>query len=335
MKIAITGGGTGGHLAIAKALKESLNSRGIEPIFIGSTYGQDRAWFEQDRGWSRKLFCETSGVVNKKGIAKLLSLWDIFRATMQVRSVLKEEGVEAVFSVGGYSAAPASFAAIISKKPFYIHEQNAVMGRLNKMLLPKATMLFSSYHDSVIRDYPVREIFFQKARVRHKIERIIFLGGSQGASAINTFAMQVAEVLDQRGIKIIHQCGERDFDMLYTFYKQKKIEADLFAFSKEIEEKIAVADFAICRAGAGTVWELTATQLPALFIPYPYAAGDHQYHNAKFLVDQAVALLVRQEALTPEILEAVWKMDIADVSKKLSTMIAPKGAEKIIDTIVS
>ena len=208
------------------------------------------------------------------------------------------------------------------------------MGRLNQMLLPKATMLFSSYHDSVVKDYPVRDIFFQKARLRQKIETIIFLGGSQGASAINRFAMQVAEVLDKRGVKIIHQCGTQEYEKLQHFYEEKGIGVDLFAFSKEIEKKIEVADFAICRAGAGTVWELTATQLPALFIPYPYAAGDHQYHNAEFLAQQGVARIVRQEMLAPEVLDQIWEMDIAKMSEKLSSMIAPQGAQKIVDAIV-
>ena len=334
MRVAITGGGTGGHLTIAKAIKEELNLRGIRPLFIGSTYGQDRAWFEEDEGWEAKYFLETSGVVNKKGLAKLGALKDIFKATMQARSLITTQKIDVVFSVGGYSAAPASFAALMMKKDFYMHEQNAVMGRLNKLLLPKARMLFSSYHDSVIKDYPVRDIFFQNARVRKKINTIIFLGGSQGASAINDFALMVAEELDNKGIKIIHQCGKRDLEKCQKFYHDKSINAEVFDFSKELEGKIKEADFAICRAGASTVWELTASGLPALFIPYPYAAGDHQYHNAKFLVDKKLAILQREDTLDTEILKQVESLDLAGVSSALQKMISPDGARKIVDVIV-
>jgi UDP-N-acetylglucosamine--N-acetylmuramyl-(pentapeptide) pyrophosphoryl-undecaprenol N-acetylglucosamine transferase len=334
MKIAITGGGTGGHLAIAKAIKEELNLRGIEPLFIGSTYGQDRAWFEKDIGWQATYFFETSGVVNKKGFAKFGALKDIFKATMQARELIKKYQIESLFSVGGYSAAPASFAALMMKKSFYMHEQNAVMGRLNKLLAPKAEMLFSSYHDSTIKDYPVRKIFFQNARVRQGIKTIIFLGGSQGASAINDFALTIADVLDKKGIKIIHQCGRRDLEKCQKFYADMAIDADVFDFSKALESKIQEADFAICRAGASTVWELTASGLPALFVPYPYAAGDHQYHNAKFLVDKKLALLKREAHLSEDILEDIFDLELATISARLQEMIAPDGAKKIVDAIL-
>ncbi len=334
MNIAITGGGTGGHLTIAKALKEELNKRGIKPLFIGSTYGQDRAWFEEDAGWSAKYFFETSGVVNKKGLAKLGALFGIFKAMMKARGIFKRYKIEAVFSVGGYSAAPASFAAIMMHKKFYIHEQNAVMGRLNKLLAPKATMLFSSYHDSVIKDYPVRDIYFNNARVRTEIKTMIFLGGSQGASAINDFALSVAKTLQEKKIHIIHQCGQRDLQKCQKFYHDNKIEVDLFDFTNALEEKIKEADFAICRAGASTVWELSASQLPALFIPYPYAAGNHQYHNAKFLVDKNLALMVKQADITPAVLEDIFDANIQKMSEGLSIMIEKEGAKKIVDAIL-
>lgn len=335
MNIAITGGGTGGHLTIAKSIKEELNKRGIRPIFIGSSYGQDRAWFEEDEGWEKKYFLETAGVVNKKGFAKIASLIDIFKATMYVRKIFKTRHIDAVFSVGGYSAAPASFAAIMMNKPFYIHEQNAVMGRLNKLLASKTTMLFSSYHDSPISDYPIRDIYFDNARVRSEIKTLIFLGGSQGASAINDFALSVAKTLETKGIKIIHQCGKRDFQKCQTFYDDHKIDAELFDFSTLLEEKIQEADFAICRAGASTIWELTATQLPALFIPYPHAAGNHQYYNAKFLADKNLAMLVDQEDLKAIMIEEILLQDIESMSRELAIMIERNGAKGIVDEILS
>jgi len=335
MNIAITGGGTGGHLTIAKAIKEELNKRGIKPVFIGSTYGQDKAWFEKDEGWSEKVFFETSGVVNKKGFAKLGALIDIFKATVSSRHIFKTHDIDAVFSVGGYSAAPASFAAIMAKKKFYMHEQNAVMGKLNKLLAPKATMLFSSYHDSLIKDYPIRDIYFDNARVRKEIKSIIFLGGSQGASSINDFALSIAKTLQEKEIKIIHQCGKRDLEKCQKFYHDKGIEVDLFDFSRALEEKIKEADFAICRAGASTVWELTASQLPALFIPYPYAAGNHQYHNAGFLVDKELALLATQDVLKPAILDDIFALDLEKMSEGLALMIERDGAKKIVDVILN
>ena len=336
MKIVITGGGTGGHLSIAKAIKEELNKRGIKPIFIGSTNGQDRAWFENDEGFLKKYFFNTGGVVNKGGVGKIKSLINILGYAYRCRSIFKEHSIDAVFSVGGYSAAPASIASVVFKKPLYIHEQNAVIGKLNSLLKPYAKAIFSSYFDdSPLKDYPVRDIFFQNARIRDSIKTIIFLGGSQGATAINNFAKSVAPTLKQRGIKVIHQCGKRDYESLKEFYKKIDFEVDLFDFSKNLEEKIKEADFAISRSGASTMWELSASLLPALFIPYPYAAKDHQYYNAKFLNDSGLCFLKREDELDSSVIDEILKSDISKMSYGLNNIIKQGGAKRIVDFMES
>lgn len=335
MNIVITGGGTGGHLTIAKAIKEELNKRGIKPIFIGSTYGQDRAWFKDDEGFEEKYFFETSGVVNQKKLAKIFSLFKIIKASWSCRAIFKKYNIDAVFSVGGYSAAPASFASIAFGKKLYIHEQNAVLGKLHKILKPKADAIFSSYLDeSPVKSYPVREIFFQNARIREEIKTVIFLGGSQGATAINEFAMSVAPTLKEKGIKIIHQSGKRDLKMLEEYYLENEIDADLFDFSNTLEKKIKEADFAICRAGASTLWELCASNLPALYIPYPYAAADHQYFNAKYLADKNLSFLMREDNLKVEILDQILKSNLSLMSSGLKELIEPNGAKEIVDFIL-
>ena len=112
--IAITGGGTGGHLVIAKAIKEELNKRGMKPIYIGSTAGQDKAWFEGDNGFEKTYFLESQGVVNKKGLRKILALYDIMRSAFTCKTILKKYHIRYVFSVGGYSAAPASLVLFLA-----------------------------------------------------------------------------------------------------------------------------------------------------------------------------------------------------------------------------
>jgi len=335
INIAITGGGTGGHLTIAKAIKEELNKRGIKPIFIGSTYGQDKSWFEDDSGFEEKYFFETSGVVNQKYIGKITSLLKIIKSALKCRTILKKHNIDAVFSVGGYSAAPASFASIMFGKKLYIHEQNAVLGKLNNLLKSKSKAIFSSYmDDSPVQSYPVREIFFQDARVRKEIKTIIFLGGSQGATAINSYAMEIATMLKERNIKIIHQCGKRDEEKLQTFYQKLQINVELFSFSTQLESKIKEADFAICRAGASTLWELCASNLPALYIPYPYAAADHQFYNAEFLAKQNLSFVRRENNLSVEDLDMVLESDLEKMSLGLKELIKPNGAKEIVDFIL-
>jgi UDP-N-acetylglucosamine--N-acetylmuramyl-(pentapeptide) pyrophosphoryl-undecaprenol N-acetylglucosamine transferase len=333
IKIAITGGGTGGHLKIAKVIKDELNKREIKPIYIGSTSGADKEWFEKDNGFSKKYFLTSSGVVNKKGLNKINSLINIFKLSLEAKKILKENNIQAVFSVGGYSAAPASFAAFFTNRPLFIHEQNAHIGSLNKLLKPFSKRFFSTflYNDP----YPVEEIFFENARIRKKLKTIIFLGGSQGAVAINDLAISLAPVLKDKNINIIHQTGKKDFKRVKEFYKKHNINADVFDFDKNLIEKIAKADFAISRAGASTLFELVANQIPTIFIPYPYAAGDHQYYNAKFLEEKNAGFVIRQNKIKKEkILEILFNSNLEEISKNLSKINQKNGAKFIVDEII-
>lgn len=337
--IVICGGGTGGHLAVAKALNEELVLRGCRTVFVGSSSGQDKMWFENDAAFSKKFFLPSSGVVNKKGLGKLFSLFNILKLAFKCRKIFKTYAVKAVVSVGGYSAAPAAFAAIISRTPLFIHEQNAVIGNLNKLLKPLAKGFFSSYFKPVF-SYPVAERFFSATRLRSELKTVIFLGGSQGAAAINSLALKLAPVFKQKGVKIIHQCGKNSLESLQEEYKKLGLageELDLFEFDPKIELKMSRADLAISRAGAGTLWELTANALPSVFVPYPHAANNHQVFNAKFLVDQNLAKFCFQkgsEIDADEMLNLINEMDIAQISSKLSRQIDNGGARKIVDEIL-
>ena len=336
--IAISGGGTGGHLAIAKALMQECNKAQIPCIYIGSTAGQDRAWFESEEGFSHRYFLPTQGVVNKKGIGMIKSLFLQLKATFLVYKILKKHKITHLFSVGGYSSAPASFASILSFTPLFIHEQNAIKGTLNRLLSPFAKKIFGSFEDRSKNfyptSYPVREEFFIKARERMKLKTILFLGGSQGAVAINDFALQIAPILHQKGIKIIHQSGERDYERLKEQYAWLNIPVELFAFNSNLVEKMREADFCISRAGASSVWEMCATALPALYIPYPYAAGNHQYYNALFFSSKSLGILCEQKDLNPQMLEQILNFPIAEVSNSLPSHISPNGAKEILDSIL-
>lgn len=333
--ICICGGGTGGHLAIARALGAELKKRGIAVIFIGSQQGQDKMWFESSEIFTQKYFLPSSGVANKRGIKKLFSLLNIIKLAFTCFGIFKKHGVKAVISVGGYSAAPAAFASIASFKPLFIHEQNAATGSLNALLKPLAKKFFCSYDKNEPFDYPVGEEFFERSRIRSKCECVLFLGGSQGASAINALALALAPTLNKRGIKIIHQCGSKEFGSVRAKYSELGIEVQLYDFSKQMPELMSRADVCVSRAGASSLWELCANALPSVFIPYPYAAGDHQYYNAKFLTDLGLAGLFRQESLEPSaVLDFIGKMDLESISKALKEQIESRGSEKIIDEVL-
>lgn len=331
MKVVITGGGTGGHLSVAKAFLEELVSRDIECIFIGSSFGQDLSYFENEARFSKKFFLQTSGVVNKKGLSKIKSLFFQALALKEAIKVLKEEKIKCVISVGGYSAAPASFGAIFCKIPLFIHEQNAKIGRLNGFLKNRATLFFSSYLEP-FWEYPTQNEFFVTQRARKELKNILFIGGSQGARAINQFAITLACEINKKGIKIFHQCGQRDFENTLEEYKKLNLKIKIIQKEQDLQEDFEVGlfdfcffmpkimqkcDFAVSRAGASSLWELCANGLPALFVPYPYAAQNHQYFNAKFIQDKELGFLCEEKDLFCDVLWGI--LEILD-SKKLESL---------------
>ncbi len=331
--IVMTGGGTGGHLAIIRSVKEALiDLKTPTPplIYIGSTLGQDRSWFEEDNEFTQRFFLDSRGVVNQGMIGKFTSLGLLARSVMQARMILKKYQAQLLFCVGGYSAAPAAIAALTLGIPLIIHEQNALSGTLNRLLRPYAKAFISSYDPkSPISAYPVKSSFFEKARVRSEVKKILFLGGSQGALAINKLALALARDLRERGIAILHQAGERHIKRVQEAYQKQGVEAEVFGFSKNLDEYMSQADFAVARAGASTLWELAANGLPTLFVPFPYAAGDHQYHNAKFLAKRHLAWVLRESELEPGKVLDLLKHDLSIPSKGLIDFTPRKGAEKI------
>ena len=332
MRILITGGGTGGHLAIAKSLRDAAIKAGHTCVFVGSTAGQDLSWFKDDTTFEQTHFLKTSGVVNKKGFAKLFSLFLTLRASYQALFIVKN--VDAVICVGGFSAAPASFAAVLLRRPYFIHEQNAAIGRLNRLLRPFSKGFFSSYEeDSIVKDYPVRESFFELSRLRNKVKTIIFLGGSQGARFINEHAIEIAPILQEKNIRIIHQAGKLELDKVEKSYKDLGIEALVFDFRPDLDILMQESDFAVSRSGASTLWELAASSLPALYIPYPYAAGNHQYYNARYLVKQKASWIVSQEEDPYARLSELLEHDMQEASENLQRLIHPNAAEQIIKEV--
>jgi len=324
----MTGGGTGGHLAIIKAVKEQINNR--ELIYIGSTKGQDKSWFENDIDFKEKYFLKTRGVVNQGFIGKIKSIFMLIKATKEAMRLLDKHNAKVVFSVGGFSSAPTAFASRIKRIPLIIHEQNASIGSLNKILKPYADIFISSYlENSPIKAYPIKDIFFKNAHIRENIKTIMFLGGSQGAKAINTLAISLAPTLNKKGIKIIHQAGENNIDDIKEEYKKINISANVFGFTTKLDEYINKTDFAIARAGASTLWELSASGIPTVYIPYPYASSDHQYYNAKYFVDKDLAWIMREDKIDKKEIIDILTENISLKSKGLMNIVEKDGNKKI------
>lgn len=329
--IALTGGGTGGHLNIVNCLLQSASKQNLECIYIGSENGQDRKWFETQTLFKARYFLSSTGIVNQSKFGKIKALSHILKLALGCKKILKDHGIKAVFSVGGYSAAPASFGAILANIPLFIHEQNSKSGSLNTLLKPFSKAFFSAFEGSFC-PYPIDDKFFQSARRRKKLEKIIFLGGSQGATFINRLALELAPILHQKNIKIIHQCGKNDFEFCKKSYENLGIGADIFDFSKNLELKMQEADLAISRAGASTLFELCANELPSIFIPYPYATKNHQFFNAKFLEDMKLCkIFTEKDANKDLLLQDILTLNLEYISQNLKGKTSPNGADFILN----
>ena len=333
--IAICGGGTGGHLQIARVINSELKKNGIKTIYIGSIRGQDRDWFENSGEFEKSFFLDSKGVVNKGSIGKILALKDILLSALKVVAIFKKYRVKKVFSVGGYSASPAVIASILSFKELYIHEQNAHIGALNKISKPFAKKFFSSFFASPCKNYPVKEEFVKTKRVRKELKKIIFLGGSQGAKAINDLAILLIPYFKSKNIQVVHIAGKRDFLRVKEAYKEHNFLADVRDFSSDVANLVSSCDFAISRAGASLLFELMANAIPTLFIPYPYAASNHQYFNAKFLVDKNMAYLMLEESLKlQDVIDILQNINLQEISLRPLKSFNNNGAECIVREIL-
>ena len=171
--------------------------------------------------------------------------------------------------------------------------------------------------------------------MRKEIKTVAFFGGSQGAVAINNFALKVAPKLNEMGIKIVHQAGKNDVLRVKSEYEKLGINADIFDFSKDILAKMSEADFCVSRAGASTLFELCANNLPTFFIPFKYAAQNHQYYNAKALYEKNLCFLQNEDELDENYFFECLNSNIEKISTGLKEFIKPNAAEKIVDDILN
>ncbi len=336
--IVITGGGTGGHLRVAKALALEFVKKGEKVAFVGSDGGADKAWFENANFFEWKEFLSSRGVVNKRGFAKIFSLLHILRLAFFCIKLLKKHKVKAVVSVGGYSSAPASIAAVLARKKLFIHEQNAVAGRLNSLLKRFCVRFFSAYEKPAFA-YPVESKFFEISRTRNELKSVLFLGGSQGAVAVNDLALSLAPELLKRGVKVIHQCGAKDLARVQKAYEDAGLLAgekvEVFAFCETVEQKMKEADVCVGRSGASSLWELVAACVPCVFVPFPSAAGNHQYFNARFLEELGLARIVSQSQISQtDFLELLFSLDLKAMSAGLKKLKNDRGSEDIVNSIL-
>jgi len=313
MRVLIAGGGTGGHVIPALAIARELQSRyQAEVLFVGTARGLENRLVPQAGFGLMRV--KVGALKNVSLITRMRTLFDLPRAVVQARKIIRVFHPDVVVGVGGYASGPAMAAAIMMRIPTLAFEPNYVPGFANKIVghrVSAAAVHFEQtqkyfYHAQVV-GVPVRADFFKTtARGPNAPPTLLIFGGSQGAQAINRAMTAAApEVLGQiPGLRIIHQTGEHDYNDVNAAYAQSGIKAEVSAFIDDMPAAFARADLLLCRSGASTVAEITAAGKPAIFVPFPRAADDHQRRNAEAIAAGGAAVLVPQAELTPERLAA-------------------------------
>jgi UDP-N-acetylglucosamine--N-acetylmuramyl-(pentapeptide) pyrophosphoryl-undecaprenol N-acetylglucosamine transferase len=308
MRAVLAGGGTGGHVIPALAIAQQLSKDyAAEVLFIGTPRGMENRLVPA-AGFELRLV--QVGALNRVSVAtRLRTVIDLPRAVWTASRLLSDFRAEVVIGVGGYASGPAMAAAILRRIPTIAFEPNVVPGFANRMIaswVSTAALQFEQtgryFRTYQVTGVPVRPAFFEIAPRGQNAQppTLLVFGGSQGAHAINRTLISALPALRKTvpGLHIIHQTGERDYNDARAAYEQASINAEVSAFITDMPAVFARADLLVCRSGASTVGEVTAAGRPAIFIPFPRAADDHQKVNAQALVNAGAALLLEESSLT-------------------------------------
>ena len=310
--ILIMAGGTGGHVYPALAVARALQAQSREVVWLGTERGLEARVVPAagiDIEW-----VSIRGLRRKGLLALLLAPLQIGWAVLQSLGVMLRRRPAAVLGMGGFASGPGGVAAWLTRRPLVIHEQNAAAGMTNRLLARLARVVLQafpgSFNSSVSAETvgnPVREDIaavpppHERYANRRGPLRVLVLGGSQGALALNRTVPAALALLEPDVRPVVrHQCGERTLEIARAAYAEHEVEARLEPFIEDMAEAYAWADLVICRAGALTIAELCAVGVPALFVPYPAAVDDHQTANARPLADAGAALVIAESELTPE-----------------------------------
>jgi UDP-N-acetylglucosamine--N-acetylmuramyl-(pentapeptide) pyrophosphoryl-undecaprenol N-acetylglucosamine transferase len=347
MRAVIAGGGTGGHvipaLAIARELRERFRA---EVLFVGTARGLENRLVPA-AGFELRLI--KVGALNRVSLAtRLRTLTALPRAILASSQILGQYRPDVVVGVGGYASGPAMLAAALRSLPTLVFEPNVVPGFANRVVAPMvsvAAVQFEqtarSFRRAVVTGVPVRREFFlvpPYSEPDHKPTLLVF-GGSQGASALNRVMLESLSALPQQisGLHIIHQTGERDYNEAQGAYLRAGISAEVYPFIDDMPGVFARADLLVCRSGASTVAEVTAAGRPAIFVPFPKAANDHQLRNAEALVGAGAAELIVEGELSSERLVQQLKSLLNDrarlmrMAKAARSLAHPRAAQEIAD----
>jgi UDP-N-acetylglucosamine--N-acetylmuramyl-(pentapeptide) pyrophosphoryl-undecaprenol N-acetylglucosamine transferase len=335
MRIVIAGGGTGGHVIPALAIAQQLKKQfAAEVLFIGTARGIETRLVPQ-AGFPLELI-KVGALKNVSLLTRAKTMFDLPRALWTSGRMLSDFDPDVVIGVGGYASGPAMLSAIRRHIPTLAFEPNVVPGFANRLVarwVSAAAVHFEEtcqyFPNCRVTGVPVRQAFFeiQSPPLLSRRPTLLVFGGSQGARAINQAMIESLGGLKQRipGIHIIHQTGQHDHDNVLAAYQRSGISGEVHKFIDDMPGTFARADLLVCRSGASTVGEITAAGKPAIFVPFPRAADDHQNVNARALERAGAAVVVEESNLGAAYLVDTIAALLADPNRLQSMSAAAKS----------
>lgn len=319
MKIYVIGGGTGGHLFPAIALGEELKARSYDAELI--TDSRCLGYLPKDL--KLKTHILALGSMKSGLLAKFFMCFKMIFATAKMISIFIVHRPALVVGFGGYTSFPALLAARVLYIPIMLHEGNCFLGKVNKLFAAYAKKIALNFAETtnmptnlkakiIISGNPVRKEIEQikvKRDFTSKTFKILITGGSQGAKIFSSIVPEALKIIHQQKpelkIDLVQQAGSEYYDNLKTIYKKTCHKFELAEFFKDIHKRYLNSDLVICRAGASTIAELIYLGQPAILIPFPFAAENHQFYNAKALVDKNASWYFEQASMSAADLAAL------------------------------
>lgn len=346
-------GGTGGHVFPALATARALEAKGHEVHWLGANGGMEQKLIGET-GIPLSLI-HISGLRGKGKLAQVMAPFRLLRALGEAFTIMRRVRPDCVVGMGGFVTGPGGVAAWLTRTPLVVHEQNAIAGMTNRILVRFSTAVLEAFPGSFGKNVitrctgnPVREDLAALPAPGSRLAdrtgespgalRILVVGGSLGAQVFNEQLPRALAMLPgQERPKVRHQCGNNNVEATQTAYAQHGVEADIEPFIADMAEAYSWADLVLCRSGALTVSELCAAGIGAVLVPFPHAVDDHQTRNGQQMVKAGAAILIPQPQFTPDALVEILG-DIAgdrgrvmEMAKAARTLARPDATERVVN----
>ena len=337
----VMAGGTGGHIFPGLAVADYVRDQGWRVVWLGNPTGME-ARLVPARGYELAPLNFTA-LRGKGPLRKMLLPFKLVSALWQAKRALARIRPDVVLGMGGFVSFPGGLMAALTRRPLVVHEQNSVAGLANRVLARVANRVLTGFPGTLGRaewcGNPLRAEIAglaepaQRFKDRAGALRLLVLGGSLGATALNETVPQALALLPEaERPQVVHQSGERHLEALERNYGAAGVKAECVAFIEDMAGAYAWADLVICRAGALTIAELAAAGVASILIPFPHAVDDHQSGNARFLANAGAAILLPQTELTPErlsLMRNLTRAQLLQMAEKARALAKPEAAAAV------